>query len=222
MLQGATNYLSGIHLAHLEIQKSSKKVLERSQCAYILQWVADKLEINTSEDWKRVTQEQLKSLKGSTLLSQPGGQLPLISKFINQKASISNQPQYMSFEKQQRKNQATLHSFAQKLFPNEKVEFNYRHPDLVSCHNKIMELDVFLPSQCLALEFQGEQHFHWHFLFGSPEQQQTRDQEKRELCKQIGIRLIEIPYWWNQQLDTLASLINNQVPNISFQHSSSG
>ena len=90
------------------------------------------------------------------------------------------------------------------------IHVNYKHPDLIrEKSNTRMELDIFVPSFCLAFEFQGEQHFGWHFLSGSPDIQQKRDLEKREACNKAGITLINIPYdWWQ----TLAS---NQTTSTS-------
>ena len=42
---------------------------------------------------------------------------------------------------------------------------------------------------------------------------QKRDNEKRIICKNEQITLIEIPYWWNNKQDTLQSLIQSR--NIS-------
>lgn len=67
-----------------------------------------------------------------------------------------------------------------------------------------------MPAKSLALEYQGEQHFRDHYIYGSVIEQQKRDKEKREACSQVefqinpsknikeNISLIEIPYWWDR------------------------
>jgi hypothetical protein len=58
-------------------------------------------------------------------------------------------------------------------------------------------LDIYVPSLQLAFEYQGEQHYRETSLYGSPEEQKERDLTKRGICRDAGIFLIEIPYWWN-------------------------
>jgi hypothetical protein len=64
-----------------------------------------------------------------------------------------------------------------------------------------MELDIFIPSLSLAFEYHGRHHYAEAWLFGSPDQTgvEQRDVEKRQACKKIGITLVDIPYWWDQQ-----------------------
>jgi len=42
------------------------------------------------------------------------------------------------------------------------------------------------------------------------------DKEKQKLCKQNGITLIEIPYWWDKQLSSLISTIHQQRKDLIF------
>ena len=60
-----------------------------------------------------------------------------------------------------------------------------------------LELDVFFPKELLAFEYQGEHHYFDVYVLGDSWNQKQRDQEKRELCLQNGITLIDVPYWWN-------------------------
>jgi len=76
---------------------------------------------------------------------------------------------------------------------------NFKHPELVYLETQVnMEFDVYLISLSVAFEYQGEQHYQNHFIFGSPEKQRERDQEKRRACEAANITLIEIPYWWER------------------------
>jgi hypothetical protein len=58
-----------------------------------------------------------------------------------------------------------------------------------------MELDVYIPVLKLAFEYQGQQHFKPIDLFGGVEvyiKQVGRDRQKRVLCHQNGVILIEV------------------------------
>ena len=58
-------------------------------------------------------------------------------------------------------------------------------------------LDLYIPSIRTAIEYQGIQHFHPVEFFGGEEALQARqelDQQKRRLCEDNDVRLIEWPY----------------------------
>lgn len=60
-----------------------------------------------------------------------------------------------------------------------------------------LELDVFVPSLNLGIEYQGQQHFYaveaWGGV-GALTRQQERDARKRMLCREHGVRLVEFDY----------------------------
>ena len=85
-----------------------------------------------------------------------------------------------------------------------------------------MELDIFLPKEQLAFEYQGEQHFRDVYHLGTPwHQQRQRDEEKRKACKENEITLIEVPYWWNKETSTLAATIHKERNDL-ISHSMNG
>jgi hypothetical protein len=83
-----------------------------------------------------------------------------------------------------------------------------------------MELDIFLPKEQLAFEYQGAHHYHDIYALGSGWSQQIRDKEKREKCKEKGITLIEIPYWWDNKLSSLISTIHRERSDLVSDHKS--
>ena len=69
-----------------------------------------------------------------------------------------------------------------------------------------MLIDFFLPKHNIAIEFNGAQHYKPIKLFGGEEkfiQQQERDMTLRLYCEQNKIKLIEIPYWDINNIDTI-------------------
>jgi hypothetical protein len=101
---------------------------------------------------------------------------------------------------------------------------------------------VDLPSLKLAFEFQGIQHYTsvWYFG-GSLREYEERDEEKRIACAKrgnqdriisessikspiespiyimltcLGITLIEIPYWWDNTIESLQATIHQSRPEL--------
>lgn len=91
---------------------------------------------------------------------------------------------------------------------------NWTNEELKGRHGRFLELDIFLPDQKLALEYQGEQHYYDVYSLGSKWNQKRRDQEKRILCKKNELTLIEIPFWWDFQMTSLAATIHAQRPDL--------
>lgn len=64
--------------------------------------------------------------------------------------------------------------------------------------NRCLELDGYCPELCLAIEYNGRQHYEWPNFTGMTweefERQRERDQFKAETCIKNNICLIRIPY----------------------------
>jgi hypothetical protein len=103
------------------------------------------------EDWNLVTMEQIQAYKANTLVNKHGGLLRLLQKYASDKFTQSTPK-----EKVSGKNQVLLFRSLQQLFPHTEIRSNFKHPDLCfKSTNASMELDVFLPSMSLAIEYQG-------------------------------------------------------------------
>ena len=64
---------------------------------------------------------------------------------------------------------------------------DYRHPELIHSTNALMELDIYIKPLKLAVEYQGEQHFRpVPHLTRDFLQQQIRDTEKKQACKEVS------------------------------------
>lgn len=109
--------------------------------------------------------------------------------------------------------QRSLRLSVQKLFPQADVLEDHLH-QLQRLSGRPVELDVFVPSHSLAFEYQGEQHYHETPAFSSLEAVRHRDEEKRRLCRAEGIRLVEVPYWWDFSLPSLAATVHTQYPSL--------
>ncbi|MBL9219033.1 MAG: hypothetical protein JNG82_11130 [Opitutaceae bacterium] len=85
-----------------------------------------------------------------------------------------------------------LGNLVRRLFPDTEVLRHHR-PEWLGR----LELDVFVPAQGLALEYQGQQHFHPVEAWGGEEalaRVQERDRLKARLCRKQGVTLVAINY----------------------------
>jgi len=114
------------------------------------------------------------------------------------------------------KEQFCLFKWMQWLFPDQQVLFNFRHPHFVlrKTFPHGFEMDIFVPGISLAIEYHGQQHFHWNFRYGSPGAQWKRDEFKRKICENFGITMIESPYWWYFHRENLMETIYKRRPDL--------
>ena len=172
------------------------EILRNNLSPTIKEWIK-KYSINQKKDWHRIEVEYKTKNFTFDLLKQF---------FPSEKWKKSN------FQTKGKKTtQRLLFSFTQMIYPSLLIFENYFHPKLFSNENSIMELDIFIPALQLALEYQGEQHYDdLPAGFSSVEALQSRDVEKEKLAKDLNIKIIYIPYWWDQSLTSLLSSIQSQ------------
>lgn len=85
-----------------------------------------------------------------------------------------------------------LYQIVQRIFVEQKIIFHYR-PEWLDG----LELDVYIPKLKLALEYQGQQHFHAVKAWGGEpalKMLQRRDARKAEMCRQQMVKLVTIDY----------------------------
>jgi hypothetical protein len=100
-----------------------------------------------------------------------------------------------------------MHRIIQSIFPTHPLALNFRSLDMKFVDTrKKAELDVYIPSLALAFEHQGEQHYGLH-LWGQTQRVVKNDEEKRDICKRLGITLIEVPFWWNKSKEQMEAAI---------------
>lgn len=75
-------------------------------------------------------------------------------------------------------------------------------------------MDIFIPDKYLAFEYQGEHHYIDLYGLGNRWERKERDDEKRTLCLEKGITLVEVPYWWDFKKESLMATIQKEKPHI--------
>lgn len=80
-----------------------------------------------------------------------------------------------------------------------------------------VSVDIYLPTISVAFEFQGPHHYvqthHGSFTLydwilyswinENIYRRKQRDQRKREVLREKGITLVEVPYWWKGNMSSL-------------------
>ena len=98
-----------------------------------------------------------------------------------------------------------------KILYDKNIEYipQYRFYDCK--YNKTMPFDFYIPSINLCIEYDGIQHFEpVEFFGGETEYNKTKihDQIKNDYCKNNNIKLIRIPYW---EFDNIESILIKEI-----------
>eukprot|EP01125_Pyxidicula_operculata_P020286 TRINITY_DN7472_c0_g1_i1.p1 TRINITY_DN7472_c0_g1~~TRINITY_DN7472_c0_g1_i1.p1 ORF type:complete len:592 (-),score=76.57 TRINITY_DN7472_c0_g1_i1:48-1700(-) len=170
-------------------------------------------QIESIDDWYRISGKQLQYFNALGIIKTHGSLFNALVKAFPEhnwdKTKYLNQAKKAA--------QRWLLLKVKELFPNltPPNEIIEDHLHYFSDERKSVELDVWIPSLKLAFEYQGEQHFHMvRSKSLTLESYQARDKLKRELCDSEGITLVDVPYWWNGELDTLAYSIYSRRPEL--------
>jgi hypothetical protein len=101
------------------------------------------------------------------------------------------------------------------MFMKIEVYEDYVHEELkYRSNDQQIQLDIFLPNENLAIEYQGEQHYHNVYAFGPQWRYNLRDEDKRIACQKKGITLIEVPYWWDFKKESLQATLYEHRPDL--------
>ena len=162
--------------------------------------------LKTQEDWNRLSKEQIESFGGSGLLKKYSLRKIIQFKSKNNLSKPSNKKVY------KRSSQRWLFLQVQKLFPHEEIVEDYFHPEISRESGFSVQFDIFLIHKNIAIEYHGKQHYEdIPSNFAPLELYKNRDEEKHNLCKKYGIQLIVIPYWWDNNLDSLKQTLDSSL-----------
>ena len=96
-------------------------------------------------------------------------------------------------------------------------EARKKHPDILYQYRPEwlgrQSLDLYIPSLRTAIEYQGIQHYRPVEFFGGEEalaQRQELDRQKRQLCGENGVRLIEWPYSLEPTAGNLKKILSQE------------
>ena len=170
-----------------------------------LEFVKKEYKINMNLDWYRVSKTQIQDLGGSSLL-----QKYTLFDLLNLVYPNENWDKKLFSNSDKRSSQRWLFLQVQKLFPDHEIIEDYFHQEVTRISGYPVQFDVFIPSKNIAFEYQGQQHYEDSpASFSSLELYKSRDLEKQQICKEKGISLIIVPYWWDNKLFSLQKICKN-------------
>ena len=180
---------------------------------FLLQ-IRDEANLKTIHDWKRLSVNQIMSLGGSGLTSKLSKKEILTFVLQHQIVDDSLSSFHnLDSEIRGRSTQRWLFLQVQKLFPGEEIVEDYFHSEISRKSGLNVQLDIFLIHKNIAFEYHGKQHYEdIPSAFAPVELYKFRDREKEKLCKEYGIHLIIIPYWWDNTVDSLKETIQSSLP----------
>ena len=171
-------------------------------------WLGRRIGFKTQADWYKITGADFQRHSGYGLLATYYGGSPPKA-VMEAFPGVAWDPSRF-FDRS--KNQSRLFRLLKKIFPDAKILWNHKHPELKFGTGRLMELDIYIPERNLAFEYQGEQHFHAWSLYSSKatlRRQKVRDSKKRLACLNATppIKLIEIDYKWDASEAFVRNLI---------------
>jgi len=176
----------------------------------MIEQLSSELGIRQLDDWWGVTTTKLDAV------GFPFGVADKHGGFINLLTKLYPDHNWESKPIIESKSQNSLFAILKDLFPHVDLHFNYPHPDLqYRDSKKLMELDVYIPSFKVAFEYQGRQHYEKDDMYMYADNDlKERDIEKKQACSEAGIKLIEVPYWWDLSTNSLVEIIRKHRPDL--------
>ena len=173
-----------------------------------------KYNLRAPSDWKRVSQSQIISHGGNWIFDSKNDHLEVKVQFEDSNSEKKSIPlkELISYSISKRSSQRWLFLQIQKLFPNEEIIEDYFHSELSRKSGANIQFDIFMIERNIAIEYHGKHHYEdIPSGFAPLELHQNRDLEKQKLCSEHGIKLIVIPYWWDNRLDSLRTTLYSEV-----------
>ena len=167
-----------------------------------------KYNLNSLDDWKRISKSQIYDNGGFALLSKKNEHLlDQFPEFSHTFLVPSNNFHFVG-----KTSQRWLCLQIQNLFPDDEIVEDYFHSEISRKTGLSVQFDVFVVKKNIAFEYHGKHHYE-DIPSGFPpvEVYKNRDKEKEKLCEQFGIQLIVIPYWWDNSMEPLRKTVLDKI-----------
>lgn len=169
-----------------------------------LDYIAPRMGVREKSDWNRISNKLLARQPGGNGLIRHVGLLPALEAAYPEEDWKAMKLQLAS----KKASQWNLAHVVGHLFPCATVVEEY------GLGVDGMQLDVFVVEHNLAFEYQGRQHYEETGIMGPLQAIQERDARKVQLAEEKGLRLIHIPFWWDDKKGSLAALLHSRYPGL--------
>ena len=177
-----------------------------------LSQIKEKYNLNTPEDWKRISKDQIISQGGRGLINNKNLKVNVKFETENKTTKYISLSTLISGSIHKRSSQRWLFLQVQKLYPNEEIVEDYFHSEISRISGANVQFDIFMIKRNVAIEYHGKQHYEdIPQAFSNVETYKQRDFEKQKLCETYGIQLIVIPYWWDNKIESLRETLYSKI-----------
>lgn len=175
-----------------------------------LEEAAQAYDVRRDEDWYRVSNEQLRAVRGGGVLRR----MRLIDA-LRIAYPEKEWDEESCANKTKKAAQREVLLALRRLLPSATIVEEHRHVGLSNVSDSgNLELDLYLPEHEVGVEYHGEHHYTELAHFGALELYQRRDRAKARKCRAAGIRLVVVPCWWDRSAEALAATLHAQCPSL--------
>eukprot|EP01124_Arcella_intermedia_P001376 TRINITY_DN10741_c1_g6_i1.p1 TRINITY_DN10741_c1_g6~~TRINITY_DN10741_c1_g6_i1.p1 ORF type:complete len:432 (+),score=112.01 TRINITY_DN10741_c1_g6_i1:52-1347(+) len=206
----------GYRLKHAKRVCTNKGKWDVGYLAGFFGYAAGRLYVEDPKEWYRISRAQIGQLGGGYLFKVFGG-LGRALGVVNPEVDWD---QDKISDRTKKASQRWLRVILGQIVPVGTPIFeDFQHPDLLwdEGSNHKMELDIWVPTFNLALEYQGEQHYYDLLFFGSFALSKERDLKKKSACESKGISILHVPFWWDRTKESLWTLLVQFQPDLIFK-----
>jgi hypothetical protein len=155
-----------------------------------------------------------KATKNSSLLRWLFGINPLTGTCLKPRGHLKAEEFFMGTSKLQETTASLLHQH----FGRFEIKENYRPDWLTNGEGNRIELDFYLPELNIAIEVNGNQHYHYNPFFHNEysdfEKQKRHDDIKKAVCQRKKITLIELTSYYEllDAIEDIKTTLSNNLP----------
>eukprot|EP01114_Cavostelium_apophysatum_P008517 TRINITY_DN2104_c2_g1_i1.p1 TRINITY_DN2104_c2_g1~~TRINITY_DN2104_c2_g1_i1.p1 ORF type:complete len:621 (-),score=144.76 TRINITY_DN2104_c2_g1_i1:93-1955(-) len=180
--------------------------------------ISKDFQIKNLEDWYAVKKSKVAKLAAGPFHSTHGKSLlQLLKAAYPEHPWVGEGDAEATWNWYPSKVQIEIFNILSKLFPRDDAHLDFDYYFGESSSAEKVEVDIAIPTLNLAFEYHGEQHYVESDFFPHLSEQQIRDARKRKVLEQLGVALVEIPYWWDGTEKSLVATICSLRPDLAGQ-----